>query len=132
MGRVLAMLLLGMTGVAAHAADPCAGKVAATILAYDRDMRQGVGLLLNYCGHPVRAELRVTAHNRNGFPVSWVGTTVQTATAAPLSVIQVELPFVQSVVALSSYTAEVAGTTALDMTPEQNAGNGARLHSVQR
>lgn len=115
MRRALVGLVLGLVSVAANAADPCAGKVAATVLAYDRDTRQGAGLLVNHCGRPVMAELLVTANNRDGFAVARLRTTVQ-AGAAPLSVITVELPFVQSAVALSGFHADIASTTALERT----------------
>jgi hypothetical protein len=127
MRMLLTLLLLGFMTGAAHAADPCAGKVGAALLSVDRDTRQGAGLLLNYCGRPVQAELQVVALNRHGFPVSRMRTTVQVADASPMSVIRVELPFVQSVVVLSGYSAEVAGTTALDATPAQTAGAGPRI-----
>lgn len=126
--RILLMLLLpGFLTAAAHAADPCAGKVATALLSYDRETRQGAGLLLNYCGHPVQAELQVIALNRDGFPVSKMRTTIQTSDASPLTVVRVELPFVPSVMVLSGYTAEVAGTTALDVTPAETAESGARI-----
>lgn len=124
---LLTLVLLGfMTGVA-HAADPCAGKIATALLSYDRDTRQGAGLLLNYCGRPVQAELQVIALNRHGFPVSKMRTTIQTNDASPLSVVRVELPFVQSIMVLSGYTAEVAATTALDVAPADTADSGARI-----
>jgi hypothetical protein len=106
-------MVLVAAGVTAQAADPCAGKVAAAVLAFDRDTRQGAGLLFNQCGRPVKAELLVLANNRDGFMVARLRTQVQ-ASAAPLSVIQVELPFVQSAVQLSGYEAQVAATEVLD------------------
>lgn len=127
MRMLLTLLLSGWMAGAAHAADPCAGKVGAALLSVDRDARQGAGLLLNYCGRPVQAELQVVALNRHGFPVSRMRTTVQVADASPMAVIRVELPFVQSVVVLSGYTAEVADTTALDATPAQTADAGPRI-----
>ena len=126
--RILLMLLLtGFMTAAAYAADPCAGKVATALLSYDRDTRQGAGLLLNYCGRPVQAELQVIALNRHGLPVSKMRTTIQTSDASPLSVVRVELPFVQSIMVLSGYTAEVAATTALDVAPADTADSGARI-----
>lgn len=130
MRLLLMLLLLGLTTGAAQAADPCAGKVAAALLSYDRDTRQGAGLLFNYCGRPVQAELQVMALNRDGFPVSRLRTTVQTSDASALSVVRIELPFVQSVIALGGYTAEVAATTALDVSPAHTAAIG--LHLAQR
>jgi hypothetical protein len=113
MKRALVGLMLVMVSVTARGEDPCAGKVAAVILAYDRDTRQGAGLLFNQCGRPVKAELLVLATNRDGFMVARLRTEVQ-ASATPLSVIQVELPFVQSAVPVSGYAAEVASISALD------------------
>lgn len=120
--KLTLFLLLGLLSIPATAADPCAGKVAMSIVSYDRDARQGLGLLLNQCGRPVQAEVRVTAHNRHGFPVSWMRTTVQATDADPLSVIRVELPFVQSVMVISGYAAEVAATAVLDLAPGHTAG----------
>lgn len=126
--RILLMLLLtGFMTAAAHAADPCAGKVATALLSVDRNTRQGAGLLLNYCGRPVQAELQVIALNRHGLPVSKMRTTIQTNDASPLTVVRVELPFVQSIMVLSGYTAEVAATTALDVAPADTADSGARI-----
>lgn len=127
MRMLLTLLLTGFMTATAHAADPCAGKVATALLSYDRDTRQGAGLLLNYCGRPVQAELQVIALNRHGLPVSKMRTTIQTNDASPLSVVRVELPFVQSVMVLSGYTAEVAATTALDVAPADTADSGARI-----
>jgi hypothetical protein len=110
MGRILVGLILALAGATAQAADPCSGKVIASILTYDRDTRQGVGLLVNQCGHPVAAEVLVMANNRDGFVVAKLRTYVH-ASAAPLSVIRVDLPFVQSVVALSGYAVEVAAAS---------------------
>lgn len=107
MRRILVGLILTLVGTAAQGADPCSGKIIASVLSYDRDSRQGVGLLLNQCGRPVAAEVLVMATNRDGFVVARLRTYVH-ADAAPLSVIQVDLPFVQSVVALSGYAVEVA------------------------
>lgn len=116
-------VLLVLSGFTVQAADPCAGKVAAGILAYDRDTRQGVGLLLNYCGRPVKAELLVSATNLSGFVVARLRTGLQ-ASAETLSVITVDLPFVQSAIMLSGYDAEVAAIEALDMTVEHTAALG--------
>jgi hypothetical protein len=113
-------VLLVLSGFTVQAADPCAGKVAAGILAYDRDTRQGVGLLLNYCGRPVKAELLVSATNLSGFVVARLRTGLQ-ASAETLSVITVDLPFVQSAVMLSGYDAEVATIEALDVAVEHTA-----------
>lgn len=112
--------LLILSGFTVQAADPCAGKVAAGILAYDRDTRQGAGLLLNYCGRPVKAELLVSATNLNGFVVARLRTGLQ-ASAETLSVITVDLPFVQSAVMLSGYDAEVAAIESLDVVVEHTA-----------
>lgn len=120
MRRALVGLMLGLVSVAGNAADPCAGKVAAAILAYDRDARQGAGLLMNHCGRPVKAELLVTANNQDGFAVARLRTAVQ-ADAAPLSVIKVDLPFVQSALALSGFAAEIASTTAIDDDADRTA-----------
>jgi hypothetical protein len=100
-------LLLALAGTAAQAADLCDGKVIATVLAYDRAARQGVGLLLNQCHRPLAAEVLVMARNVDGFIVARLRTHVQ-ASAAPLSVIRVDLPFVQSAISLSGYAVEVA------------------------
>ncbi len=107
MKRILVGLILALAGATAQGADPCSGKVVASILSYDRDARQGVGLLVNQCGRPVSAEVLVLANNQDGFVVAKLRTFVH-AGAAPLSVIRVDLPFVQSVVALSGYAVEVA------------------------
>lgn len=127
MRTLLTLLLLGFTAGTVHAADPCTGKVATALLSYDRDSRQGAGLLLNYCGRPVAAELQVQALNRHGLPVATLRTTVTTTDAGPLSVIRIDLPFVQSVLVLSGYSAEVAATTALDLAPAHTAGGAARI-----
>ena len=107
MRRILVGLILALAGAAAQGTDPCSGKVVASVLSYDRAARQGVGLLVNQCGRPVAAEVLVMANNRDGFVVAKLRTYVH-ASAAPLSVIRVDLPFVQSVVALSGYAVEVA------------------------
>jgi len=110
MKQILVGLLLVLAGTAAQGADPCSGKVVASVLSYDRAARQGVGLLVNQCGRPVAAEVLVMANNRDGFVVAKLRTYVH-ASAAPLSVIRVDLPFVQSVVALSGYAVEVAAAS---------------------
>jgi hypothetical protein len=107
MKRILVGLMLALAGATAQGADPCSGKVVASILSYDRDARQGVGLLVNQCSRPVSAEVLVLANNQDGFVVAKLRTFVH-AGAAPLSVIRVDLPFVQSVVALSGYAVELA------------------------
>jgi hypothetical protein len=119
-------MILGLVSVTAQAADPCAGKVAAAILAYDRDARQGAGLLMNHCGRPVKAELLITANNRDGFAVARLRTAVQ-VDAAPLSVIKVDLPFVRSALALSGFAAEIASTTAIDDDADRNAALAPKL-----
>jgi hypothetical protein len=86
-------LILALAGATAQGADPCSGKVIASILSYDRDARQGIGLLVNQCGRPVAAEVLVMANNRDGFVVAKLRTNVH-ASAAPLSVIRIDLPFV--------------------------------------
>jgi hypothetical protein len=135
MKRWLIGAVLVTVGATVYAADPCAGKVAAGILAYDRDTRQGVGLLFNYCGRPVKAELLVSATNLSGFVVARLRSELR-AGAETLSVITVELPFVQSALTLSGYDAEVAAietldaavgpAAALDSGPESDAGEMAR------
>jgi len=107
MKRIFVGLILALAGATVQGADPCSGKVIASILSYDRDARQGVALLVNQCGRPIAAEVLVMANNRDGFVVAKLRTFVH-ASAAPLSVIRVDLPFVQSVVALSGYAVELA------------------------
>lgn len=116
MRRILVGLIVALAGASAHGADPCSGKVIASVLSYDRATRQGVGLLVNQCGRPVAAEVVVMATNRDGFVIAKLRTFVH-AGAAPLSVIRVDLPFVQSVVALSGYAVEVASAA-----PPRRAG----------
>jgi len=120
MKRILAGLLLFMVNTAVWSGEPCTGKVAASILAHDREQRQGAGLLINYCGHPVRAEMLVIALNSQGFPVARLRTEVQ-ASAAPISVFQIDLPFVQSVITLSGYSTEVAAIETIDTAPGRTA-----------
>jgi hypothetical protein len=112
--------LLALCCVTAQAADPCVDKVAAGILAHDRDTRQGVGLLFNYCGRPVKTELLVSATNLSGFVIARIRTVVQ-AGADTLSVITVDLPFVQSAMQLSGYEAEVAAVETLDAADDRTA-----------
>jgi hypothetical protein len=125
MRRMLAFGLLLGVSAAAQAGDVCTGRIAASVLAYDRDLRQGAGLLLNQCGRPVRAQLLVIARNRDGFPIARLRTEVH-AGAAPLSVIRVDLPFVQSVIRLSGYSSEIAATESLDV----DTGRTAALRAV--
>lgn len=113
-------LLLFVMSTTAWSDKLCAGKVTASILAHDRELRQGAGLLINHCGHPVRAEILVVALNSDGFPVARLRTEVQ-AGAAPISVFQVDLPFVQSVIALSGYSTEIAAIETLDTLPGRTA-----------
>lgn len=120
MRRFLAISLLLVITSAAWGDDRCAGKVTAAILSYDRDRHQGAGLLLNQCGHPVRAEILVIAHNRDGYPVARLRTVVR-SDSAPLSVLRIDLPFVQSVIRLSGYTTEIAAIETLYSTPERTA-----------
>ena len=120
MRRVLAGLLLLLASAAAWSGDDCAGKVTASVLTHDRQSRQGAGLLINHCGRPVRAELIVVALNNHGFPMARLRTEVQ-ANAAPMSILKVDLPFVQSVVQVSGYSTEVAAIETLEITPRRTA-----------
>lgn len=120
MRRVLTGLLLFVMNAAAWSGELCAGKITASILAYDRELRQGAGLLINHCGHSVRAEILVIALNSDGFPVARLRTDVQ-AGAAPISVFRIDLPFVQSVIALSGYSTEIAAIETLDILPGRTA-----------
>lgn len=113
MQRFLAGCLLLMACTAVHGGNPCDGKIAASILSYDVALRQGAGLLINHCGRAVRAELLVMAINHDGFPVARLRTVVH-ADAAPISVLRVELPFVQSIIRLSGYSTEIATIETLD------------------
>jgi hypothetical protein len=115
MRRWLIGAVLAAMGTTAGAADPCAGKIAVGILAHDRSARQGVGLLFNYCGRPVKTELLVSANNLHGFMVARMRTELH-ASAEALSVVTVHLPFVQSAVMLSGYDAEVAAIETLDLS----------------
>jgi hypothetical protein len=114
MKQILVGLIVALVGTMAQGADPCSGKVIASILTYDRETRQGIGLLVNQCDRPVAAEVLVMANNRDGFVVAKLRTSVH-ASAAPLSMIRVDLPFVQSVVALSGYAVEVADATGVEI-----------------
>lgn len=113
MRRILVGLILALAGATVQGADSCSGKVIASILSYDRDARQGIGLLVNQCGRPVAAEVLVMANNRDGFVIAKLRTFVHAGTA-PLSVIRVDLPFVQSVVVLSGYAVEVASASGIE------------------
>lgn len=115
-------------------AEPCADKVTAAIVAYDRAQRQGAGLLINHCGRPVRLELLVMALNRDGFPVARLRTTVEVG-AARLSVFSADLPFVQSAIMLSGYRTDIAATEPRDnytqqLTSPTGASGPAPLTSV--
>jgi hypothetical protein len=55
----------------------------------------------------------IHAVNHDGFGVARLRTEVQ-AGPAPLSVIRVDLPFVQSTIRLSGYTTEIAAIETLD------------------
>lgn len=124
MKRVLAGLLMFAMNAAAWSGEDCTGKVAASILAHDRELRQGAGLLINHCGFPVRAEIVVFALNRDGLPVARLRTTVQ-AGAAPISVFRTDLPFVQSAIGLSGYSTEIAAIEALTSVAGQSTPLGA-------
>jgi hypothetical protein len=113
MRRFLAGCLLLTVCNTALGDNPCAGKIAASILSHDITLRQGAGLLINQCGRAVRAEILVIALNRDGFPVARLRTVVH-ADAAPISVLRVELPFVQSIIRLSGYSTEIAAIETLD------------------
>jgi hypothetical protein len=132
MKRALALLFLGAAGVAAHADDPCSGKVGAGILAFDRESRQAVGFLLNQCGRPVALDLMVLAINRSGFAVARGHAEVHATDDAPLSAFVVELPFVQSAIELSHYETEVEQTVALGEPLERSATVTAKELSPQR
>lgn len=107
MVRLSTVLLLLIVNAPAWSADACTGKVTAQVLVAQRDQRQGAGLLINHCAQPVRAEVMVMAINRDGFPVARLRTQVE-ADASPISVFQVDLPFVQSAITLSGYNTIVA------------------------
>lgn len=118
MKRLLASMIFGFLCVAAQA-DPCTGKVTVEILAYDRAEREALGLALNQCGRPVRIELLVIARNYDGFVVAKTSTSVAVTQNAPLSVVAIDLPFVQSKLALSDYTVEIKKEVALGYTPAE-------------
>lgn len=120
MRRFLAGCLLLVASGTAWSGGDCDGKIAASILSYDNTLRQGAGLLMNHCGHALRAEIVVMALNRDGFPVARLRTSVY-VDAAPISVLRVELPFVQSVIRLSGYFAEVAHTEPLDTVAQHKS-----------
>jgi hypothetical protein len=109
---LLACLLWAVCG-SARGDDPCTGLVAAAILSHDRALRQGAGLWFNHCGREVRAEIVVVAHNQDGYPVARLRTVVR-ADARPLSVLRVDLPFVQSAIRLSGYSTEIATVESFD------------------
>jgi hypothetical protein len=113
MQRFLAGCLLLAACTTAHGDKPCDGRIAASILSHDITQRQGAGLLINHCGRALRAEILVMALNQDGFPVAKLRTVVH-ADAAPISVLRIGLPFVQSVIRLSGYSTEVAATETLD------------------
>lgn len=124
MKRLLVGTVLGIVGAAAYA-DPCAGRLAAGIVAYDRPAREALGLVVNQCGRAVQAEVLVVARNRDGYPIAWIQTSVIVPDAAPLSVVRIALPFVSAAVAVSDYVAEVKSSIALDEAPGQLAGGAA-------
>jgi hypothetical protein len=113
MQRFIAGCLLLAACNTALGDKPCDGKIAASILSHDITLRQGAGLLVNHCSRAVRAEILVMALNQDGFPVAKLRTVVQ-ADAAPISVLRVDLPFVQSVIRLSGYSTEVSAIETLD------------------
>lgn len=117
MKRMLAGAVLGFIGTAAQA-DPCAGKAAVGIVAYDRMEREALALVINQCNRPVRVEMLVIARNRDGFAVAKTPVSVAVTKTAPLSVVTVDLPFVQSAVTEVDFVAEVRNTVALGYPPE--------------
>jgi len=117
MKRMLAAAVLGIVSVAVQA-DPCADKAAAAIVAYDRTEREALALVLNRCGRPVRVEMLVIARNRDGFAVAKTPVSAVVTKTAPLSVVTVDLPFVQSAVTEVEYVAEVRNTVAMGYPPE--------------
>ncbi len=116
MKRMLAGAVLGIVSVAAQA-DPCSGKAAAEIVAYDRTEQEALALVLNRCERPVRVEMLVVARNRDGFIVAKTPVSAVVTKTAPLSVVTIELPFVQSAVTEVEYVAEVRDTVALGYPP---------------
>lgn len=117
MKRMLVGAVLGIVSVAAQA-DPCSGKAAAGIVAYDRTEREALALVLNQCGRPVRVEMLVIARNGDGFIVAKTPVSTVVAKTTPLSVAIIDLPFVQSAVTEVEYVAEVQDTVAMGYPPE--------------
>lgn len=118
MKRALAGTVLGFVCLAAQA-DPCRGTVAVGIVAYDRAEGEALALVFNRCRRPVRVELLVTARNLEGFAVARTLTSAAVTRTEPLSVVAVDLPFVQSHVVLSDYTVEVQKEIALGYAPTE-------------
>ena len=116
--------ILTIACAAVYADEACNETVAAGIVSFDRDARIGAGLLLNRCGQPVKAELLVVARNAHGLPVAKGHAVVETADAAPLSVITVELPFVHSDQTLSDYVTFVQSAQALTAARARTASTG--------
>ncbi len=117
MKRLLAGAVLGIISVAAQA-DPCSGKATAEIVAHDRTEQEALALVLNQCERPVRVEMLVVARNRDGFVVAKTPVSAVVTKAAPLSVVTIDLPFVQSAVTEIEYAAEVRHTVAMGYPPE--------------
>lgn len=117
MKRLLTGVVLGVVSVAAQA-DPCAGKAAVGIVAYDRMEREALALVLNQCHRPVRVEMLVIARNHDGFPVAKTPVNVAVTKTTPLSVVTIDLPFVQSAVTEVDFVAEVRNTVALGYPPD--------------
>ena len=109
MKRIVLVVWLSFLSEPVWSADDCAGKVTAQVLMEQRDLRQGMGLIINHCGRPVQAEVVVMALNADGFPVAMLRTHI-VADASPISLFFVDLPFVQSAIRLSGYNTVVAGT----------------------
>jgi hypothetical protein len=109
MKRIVLVVWLSFLSAPVWSADDCAGKVTAQVLMGQRDLRQGMGLVINHCGRPVQAEVVVMALNADGFPVAMLRTHI-VADASPISLFFVDLPFVQSTIRLSGYNTVVAGT----------------------
>lgn len=118
MKRMLAGAVLGIVSVTVAQADPCSGKAAAGIVAYDRTEREALALVLNQCGRPVRVEMLVIASNHDGFAVAKMPVNVVVAKSTPLSVVTIDLPFVQSAVTEVGYVAEVRNVVAMGYPPE--------------
>lgn len=117
MKRMLAGAILGIFSMAVQA-DPCAGKAAVGIVAHDRMEREALALVLNQCGRPVRLEILVVARNRDGFAIAKTPVSAVVTKTTPLSVVAIDLPFVQSAVTQVDYVAEVRNTVALGYPPE--------------